>query len=234
MTTRAAWLLPPLQKLVRRLEGDLRERATEVPEVTAWLRGEYAAAKAAARTGEAFEVFQEEVLRRRRWPGWWRRFLCAPPKNVSSSTPAPNASATAASSSAEPAGTTCKKPRPSPAPTSASTKAKPPSPQELLPLLEGLEELIPSSANGTTKSTPTSESASATTSEPSRESRPKTSTSNGETPLRSRYCAGGCFLNSRFPLRSSFLRSPSFVSISNFSPFAKPPNSSSISSLLSR
>ena len=62
MTTRAAWLLPPLQKLVRRLEGDLRERATEVPEVAAWLRGEYAAAKAAARTGEAFEVFQEEVL----------------------------------------------------------------------------------------------------------------------------------------------------------------------------
>lgn len=27
MTTRAAWLLPPLQKLVSRLEGDLRERA---------------------------------------------------------------------------------------------------------------------------------------------------------------------------------------------------------------
>ncbi len=57
MTTRANLLLPLLQKLVRRLEDDLRQRSREVPELGSWLEGEYAAAKAAARTGEAFEVF---------------------------------------------------------------------------------------------------------------------------------------------------------------------------------
>jgi hypothetical protein len=38
MSTRAADLLPPLQKLVRTLEDDLRERVGEVPELAAHVR----------------------------------------------------------------------------------------------------------------------------------------------------------------------------------------------------
>jgi len=47
---------------LRRLEGDLRERADTVAELSVALQGEYRAARDAGRTGEAFEVWREGML----------------------------------------------------------------------------------------------------------------------------------------------------------------------------
>lgn len=55
-------LLPDLQRLVSRLEDDLRQRADEVPELAAWVRAEHARAKQAGRTGDALPTFREGLL----------------------------------------------------------------------------------------------------------------------------------------------------------------------------
>jgi hypothetical protein len=55
-------LLDDLKRLLRRLEGDLRERANAVAEMRLALEGEYQAARDAGRTGEAFEVWREGML----------------------------------------------------------------------------------------------------------------------------------------------------------------------------
>lgn len=55
-------LLTDRQKLLRALEDNLRERCADVPDVDAKLRQEYARAKEANRTGEAYEVWRDEYL----------------------------------------------------------------------------------------------------------------------------------------------------------------------------
>ena len=55
-------LLDDLKRLLRRLEGDLRERADTVAEMHVALEREYQAARGAGRTGEAFEVWREGML----------------------------------------------------------------------------------------------------------------------------------------------------------------------------
>src|SRR5262245_35949176 len=55
-------LLDDLKRFRRRLEDDLRERATTVAELHETLQREYTAAKEAGRTGEAFEVWREGML----------------------------------------------------------------------------------------------------------------------------------------------------------------------------
>jgi hypothetical protein len=55
-------LLDDLKRFRRRLEDDLREQAATVAELQATLEREYAAAKEASRTGEAFEVWREGML----------------------------------------------------------------------------------------------------------------------------------------------------------------------------
>ena len=55
-------LLDDLKRFRRRLEDDLRERAATVAELQETLQREYAAAKEAGRTGEAFEVWREGML----------------------------------------------------------------------------------------------------------------------------------------------------------------------------
>ncbi|MBI5446421.1 MAG: BREX-2 system adenine-specific DNA-methyltransferase PglX [Deltaproteobacteria bacterium] len=57
-----ATLLSDLRKLLRALEDELRERCTEFPEVDGKLRSEYAAAKAAGRTAEAYEIWRDETI----------------------------------------------------------------------------------------------------------------------------------------------------------------------------
>jgi hypothetical protein len=61
MLTPAA-LLADLQRLVRELEDDLRERAGAVAELDALLRAEHGKAAEAHRTAEAFEVWRDESL----------------------------------------------------------------------------------------------------------------------------------------------------------------------------
>ena len=58
----AKHLLEDLKRLLRRLEGDLRERADAVAEMHVALEREYQAARDAGRTGEAFEVWREGML----------------------------------------------------------------------------------------------------------------------------------------------------------------------------
>jgi hypothetical protein len=58
----AKHLLEDLKRLLRRLEGDLRERVDAVAEMQATLEREYQAARGAGRTGEAFEVWREGML----------------------------------------------------------------------------------------------------------------------------------------------------------------------------
>jgi hypothetical protein len=53
-------LLGDLRKLLPQLEDDLRERCAEVAEVDAALKQEFHSAKAAGRTGDAFEVWRDE------------------------------------------------------------------------------------------------------------------------------------------------------------------------------
>jgi hypothetical protein len=55
-------LLKDLQRLLRELENDLRERVREVAELDAMLRDQYGDAKAAGRTGNAYEPWREEAL----------------------------------------------------------------------------------------------------------------------------------------------------------------------------
>jgi hypothetical protein len=55
-------LLDDLKRLLRVLEGDLRERAGAVAEMNVTLQREHRAARDAGRTGEAFEVWREGML----------------------------------------------------------------------------------------------------------------------------------------------------------------------------
>jgi hypothetical protein len=55
-------LLDDLKRLLRRLEGDLRERADAVAEMNVTLQREHRAARDAGRTGEVFEVWREGML----------------------------------------------------------------------------------------------------------------------------------------------------------------------------
>ncbi len=58
----AKHLLEDLKRLLRRLEGDLRERADTVAEMRVALEREYQAAGDAGRTGEAYKVWREGML----------------------------------------------------------------------------------------------------------------------------------------------------------------------------
>jgi hypothetical protein len=58
----ATRLLDDLKRLLRRLEGDLCERADAIAEMRATLEREYQAARGAGRTREAFEVWREGML----------------------------------------------------------------------------------------------------------------------------------------------------------------------------
>jgi hypothetical protein len=55
-------LLSDLKKLLGQLEGDLRERADEVPALSVSLRSAYERAKQAERTAQPFETWREEYL----------------------------------------------------------------------------------------------------------------------------------------------------------------------------
>ena len=54
-------LLKDLQRLLRQLEADLRERC-DVPEIGAAVRGEYDAAKNAERTAQSFEEWRADYI----------------------------------------------------------------------------------------------------------------------------------------------------------------------------
>jgi hypothetical protein len=58
----ATQLLKDLQRQLKTLEDDLRERVKEVAEIDAGLREQYRAAKEAGRTGVAYEVWRDEFL----------------------------------------------------------------------------------------------------------------------------------------------------------------------------
>ncbi len=58
----ASRLLKDLQRLLKDFEEDLRERTIEVSEIDEKLRAQYAEAKDAGRTGQAFEVWRDEFL----------------------------------------------------------------------------------------------------------------------------------------------------------------------------
>ena len=55
-------LLDDLKRLLKRLEDDLRQRASGVEAMQTALQREYTAAKEARRAGEAFEVWRESLL----------------------------------------------------------------------------------------------------------------------------------------------------------------------------
>ena len=55
-------LLDDLKRMLKRLEDDLRQRATSVEAMHTALQREYAAAKEADRVGETFEVWREGML----------------------------------------------------------------------------------------------------------------------------------------------------------------------------
>lgn len=58
----SAFLLKDLQKLLRRLEDDLRERLTEYPELDREVRAEYDRARGLGRTGQAYSTWRDEYL----------------------------------------------------------------------------------------------------------------------------------------------------------------------------
>ena len=58
----APQLLKDLQRLLKALEDDLRERVGAVADIDPGLRGQYRAAKDAGRTGDAYEVWRDEFL----------------------------------------------------------------------------------------------------------------------------------------------------------------------------
>ncbi|MCY2987165.1 MAG: hypothetical protein NTY19_04755, partial [Planctomycetota bacterium] len=55
-------LLSDLQKLLRQLETDLRQRCDEVPEIDQSLRADYDAAREAGRTGDSFEEWRADTI----------------------------------------------------------------------------------------------------------------------------------------------------------------------------
>jgi len=55
-------LLADLQKLLRQLEKDLRDRCDEVPDIDKALRAEYSAAKEAERTADSFEEWRADYI----------------------------------------------------------------------------------------------------------------------------------------------------------------------------
>ena len=55
-------LLSDLQRLLKALENDLRERCDTNPEVDAPVRGEYERARAAGRTAQAYDIWREDHL----------------------------------------------------------------------------------------------------------------------------------------------------------------------------
>lgn len=55
-------LLKDLQRIVKELEEDLRERTSDQPELEARLREQYREARDAGRTGHAFEIWRDELL----------------------------------------------------------------------------------------------------------------------------------------------------------------------------
>ncbi|MGE4182323.1 MAG: BREX-2 system adenine-specific DNA-methyltransferase PglX, partial [Limisphaerales bacterium] len=55
-------LLPDLQRLLKKLEDDLRRRSEGEPEIQGRLRTQYDAAKAAKRTAAAFSVWRDELV----------------------------------------------------------------------------------------------------------------------------------------------------------------------------
>ena len=55
-------LLTDLQKLLKRLEPDIRNRCESNPDIDARLRGEYGKAKSANRTAQAYEVWREDYI----------------------------------------------------------------------------------------------------------------------------------------------------------------------------
>ncbi|HPM83049.1 MAG TPA: BREX-2 system adenine-specific DNA-methyltransferase PglX, partial [Candidatus Anammoximicrobium sp.] len=55
-------LLSDLQKLLRQLETDLRQRCDEAPEIDAALRAEYDSARAAERTADSFEAWRADYI----------------------------------------------------------------------------------------------------------------------------------------------------------------------------
>ena len=55
-------LLSDCQRQVTRLEADLREQVQHLPELDASLRAEYAAARAAGRVGDAYEIWRGEQV----------------------------------------------------------------------------------------------------------------------------------------------------------------------------
>jgi len=59
---KAKRLLDDLKRLLKRLEDDLRQRATGVEAMQTALQREYAAAKEAGRAGEAFEAWRDGML----------------------------------------------------------------------------------------------------------------------------------------------------------------------------
>jgi hypothetical protein len=55
-------LLADLQKIVRKLEDDLRQRCADIPDVDEQVRAEYNKAKSAGRTSQAYETWREEFI----------------------------------------------------------------------------------------------------------------------------------------------------------------------------
>lgn len=61
----APQLLSDLTKLLKRLEGDLRQRIHEVPELKISLQAEWQAARDADRSAETFETWADQVIIKR-------------------------------------------------------------------------------------------------------------------------------------------------------------------------
>src|SRR5215210_1269222 len=55
-------LLTDLQRLIKKLEDDLRQRCKELPDVNARVRAEYDRARQAERTAAAYEIWREEFI----------------------------------------------------------------------------------------------------------------------------------------------------------------------------
>lgn len=55
-------LLTDLQKLLKRLEPDIRSRCEANPDIDARLRDEYEKAKAAGRTSQVYEIWREDYI----------------------------------------------------------------------------------------------------------------------------------------------------------------------------
>ncbi len=55
-------LLAELQKLVKKLEDDMRRRCKETPSIDAKIRAQYEAAKEAKRTAQAYEIWRDDLI----------------------------------------------------------------------------------------------------------------------------------------------------------------------------